>query len=166
MSIFSKFTNMIYRITKILVLIFFITTIISSFSQVIARYVFIQPFRWTEELARYAFIWMSFLGASMAFKDNTNISIDTIATRLPKKIVYWGDLLFQLLIIFFLAILIRGSYEHIVKLGFRISVGLQIQMKYLYAAILTSFSLMIIYTIEIIINKIKELNQTRLKEGH
>lgn len=163
MSILANFTNIIYRISKILVLVFFIISIGSSVTQIIARYILMQPFRWTEELARYAFIWMSFLGASMLFKDNNHISIATISNRLPKKIVYWSDLIFQLSIIFFLAILIQASYEHSIILGLRKTVGLQMQIKYLYSSIFISFSLMLIYTIERIINKITSLYQTKVE---
>lgn len=61
-----------------------------------------------------------------------DISIDTISVQLPGEIVYWSDLIFQLLIIFFLVIIIQGSYKHALKLGLRKSAGLQIQMKHFY----------------------------------
>lgn len=36
--------------------------------QVVARYVFLQPPVWTEELSRYLMIWAGLLGATLAFK--------------------------------------------------------------------------------------------------
>lgn len=40
--------------------------------QVIARYIFFSPPPWTEEIARYAMIWAGLLGASVAFRSQTD----------------------------------------------------------------------------------------------
>jgi TRAP-type C4-dicarboxylate transport system permease small subunit len=45
------------------------------FAQVLFRYVFQHPLAWSEELARYLFVWATFLGASVAFYENTNINV-------------------------------------------------------------------------------------------
>jgi hypothetical protein len=38
--------------------------------QVFFRYVLNQSLFWSEELARYLLVWLSFLGASVAYRDN------------------------------------------------------------------------------------------------
>ena len=43
----------IRKLTKLMVIVAFIIIILSVFSQVVARYVFNDAFRWSEELARY-----------------------------------------------------------------------------------------------------------------
>lgn len=40
--------------------------------QVIARYIFLAPPTWTEELARRSMVWAGMLGASVAFRDRTD----------------------------------------------------------------------------------------------
>ncbi|WFS61642.1 TRAP transporter large permease subunit [Pseudodesulfovibrio thermohalotolerans] len=40
---------------------------------------------WTEELARFIFIWISYLAASIAIKNRENIRVDFVYDRLPAK---------------------------------------------------------------------------------
>ena len=50
--------------------------------QVTSRYVFNRPTVWTEELARYLFIWIVFLGIYIAYRDHRHLRIDYLVTRL------------------------------------------------------------------------------------
>jgi TRAP-type C4-dicarboxylate transport system permease small subunit len=45
------------------------------FAQVLCRYVLQAPLSWSEELARYIFIWLTFFGASVAFYERTHINV-------------------------------------------------------------------------------------------
>ncbi|MCL1995854.1 MAG: TRAP transporter small permease [Defluviitaleaceae bacterium] len=49
---------------------------IITFVQVIFRFVLGAPLAWTDETARYAFIWMMFLGAAVAVKKGSHIKVD------------------------------------------------------------------------------------------
>ena len=53
------------------------------FAQVVCRYVLHDPLSWSEELARYIFIWLTFCGASVAFYENTHISVSYFVERIP-----------------------------------------------------------------------------------
>jgi len=45
--------------------------------QVIARYLFLSPPTWTEELARYAMVWAGYLGATVSFYSNADPVLHT-----------------------------------------------------------------------------------------
>lgn len=66
------------------VFMFFI--ILLTFLQVCLRYIFSHSFAWIEEVSRYLFVWIVFLGAAIAFDDDSHIKIDFIESKLPKKI--------------------------------------------------------------------------------
>ncbi len=53
--------------------------------QVILRFFFISPVAWVEEASMAAFIWMSFLGTSIALRRGRHIVIQTFGTRLPEN---------------------------------------------------------------------------------
>ena len=53
------------------------------FLQVVFRYVLQQPLYWSEELPRYLLIWMSFLAAALAQKNEAHINITLAVTPLP-----------------------------------------------------------------------------------
>ncbi|MDR3073705.1 MAG: TRAP transporter small permease [Deltaproteobacteria bacterium] len=52
------------------------------FAQVIFRYALKHPLAWSEELARYLFVWATFLGASVAFYDRTNINVSLFVGKI------------------------------------------------------------------------------------
>lgn len=56
-------------------------TVVLIFAQVIARYVFNHSISWSEELARYLFVWMIWLGTSMATRTNSHITVDVIPNK-------------------------------------------------------------------------------------
>jgi TRAP-type C4-dicarboxylate transport system permease small subunit len=51
------------------------------FGQVVCRYVLHSPLSWSEELARYLFIWLTFCGASVAFYEGTHIKVSYFVER-------------------------------------------------------------------------------------
>ena len=50
-------------------------------AQVFCRYVLNHSLFWSEELARYLLVWMTFLGASVAFHRRVHPSIDILLVR-------------------------------------------------------------------------------------
>jgi len=50
--------------------------------QVVCRYFLGSPLVWSDELARYLFVWASFLGWIIAARRRSHLSIDMVGTRL------------------------------------------------------------------------------------
>lgn len=55
-----------------------------TFSQVVLRYGFNAPLRWSEELARYIFVWISFLGLYLAYRKGAHLGLDLTPHLLPE----------------------------------------------------------------------------------
>ena len=56
--------------------------VVMVFGNVVLRYGFNSGITVSEELARWAFVWMIFLGAIIAIKDNAHLGTDTLLMRL------------------------------------------------------------------------------------
>lgn len=54
--------------------------------QVFMRYVLGSPLVWSEELARYLFVWVAFLGWVFATRSGTHIKISAVFDLLPVKV--------------------------------------------------------------------------------
>jgi TRAP-type C4-dicarboxylate transport system permease small subunit len=60
----------------------FLLVIVSTMAaQVFARYVFNAPFQWSEEVARLALIWMTFISAAFVMAEGRHIAVDMISSR-------------------------------------------------------------------------------------
>src|SRR5690606_9920890 len=53
------------------------------FLQFFTRYVMNDSFAWTEEIARYMLMWVTFVGAATAFRRGTHISVEAAQELLP-----------------------------------------------------------------------------------
>jgi TRAP-type C4-dicarboxylate transport system permease small subunit len=51
--------------------------------QVVSRYGFNHSLFWSEELARFLLIWLSFLGATVAYCHGVHPGVDSLVRRLP-----------------------------------------------------------------------------------
>lgn len=52
-------------------------------AQVVFRYFFGDPLVWSDELARYLFIWCSFLGWVIAARRRSHLSVSILQSQLP-----------------------------------------------------------------------------------
>lgn len=64
----------------------FLIIIVSTMAaQVFARYVFGAPFQWSEEVARLALIWLTFISAAFVMAEGRHIAVDMISSRLGDR---------------------------------------------------------------------------------
>ncbi|ADI26478.1 TRAP transporter small permease [Geobacillus sp. C56-T3] len=81
------------------------------FGNVVLRYAFNSGITWSEEMARFLFIWMSFLGAVGALKDNDHLGVDTLVRKLPtgaKRVVF---VISNVIVLYVLYLLLDGSWK-------------------------------------------------------
>ena len=64
--------------------------VVMVFSNVVLRYVFNSGITASEELARFCFIWLIFVGSVLAMKERAHLGVDTLISRLPRagKVVF------------------------------------------------------------------------------
>jgi TRAP-type transport system small permease protein len=82
-------------------IVFAITT------QVFTRYVLNRPIIWVEEFSVYAFIWGTFLGASLGLKYGRHVKIETYVSHLPPRAQAASRILVDLIVLAVLWLLVR-----------------------------------------------------------
>jgi C4-dicarboxylate transporter DctQ subunit len=73
--------------------------VLATILQVIFRLILNIPGAWTEETARYAFIWMTFIGSAVAVKRNNHVRVDVLEKNIFHNVavaryVYWLSMAF------------------------------------------------------------------------
>ena len=114
------------------------------FIQVIMRYVFQNSLTWSEELARYMFVWLVYFAVSFTARREKHIRIDAEIIVLAFSI--------------FIAVTGVTVFQKITWSG-QISPAIGLPMQFVYAAPLVGFVLTAIRQIECIIKRIKNLNK-------
>jgi TRAP-type C4-dicarboxylate transport system permease small subunit len=96
----------IVNIEEIAACTFLLLMSAATFGNVIARYGFDSPIPWAEELARYSFLWLIFIGAAVCTKRRRHIAIDVLVKRLPASLQMICEFLANLCIVTLMGILV------------------------------------------------------------
>jgi TRAP-type C4-dicarboxylate transport system permease small subunit len=135
------------------------------FLQVIMRHVFQNSLTWSEELARYLYIWQTWIGISYAARNGSHLRITMVKERLPEKAQQVLEVFVTLVwIAFAIFIIMQGmaAVDTISRFGQRSS-ALQIPMQVFYYSIPVGMILMIIRLIERTIKRF--LHKKSAQEG-
>ncbi len=123
--------------------------------QVLSRYVLKLSNIWTEELARYLYIWLVFVGTSYAEKEYIHIKIDVLRNIFPKKLRPYAALIGEIILFVFAVYVCYISVPYVQGILSRgqYSQALKISMAFPYAAIPVGFALLAIRVVVNIITK-------------
>ncbi|WP_435661649.1 TRAP transporter small permease [Leisingera caerulea] len=128
-----------------LLLTFYVMLVITMAIEVIRRELFAYSSIWGEEIVRYSFIYLAWIGAAAAVKERAHIRIDVLMHYLgprPKALLYiFGDL-----VMFIVALVaLYWSFETVLvsaKFG-SVSHGLRVSMVWFLMAVPAGFTLMV-----------------------
>lgn len=116
--------------------------------QVFTRQVLSAPSGWSEELAKYVFIWLGLFGSALVFGERGHIAIDLVARRLPGRAQRWNAVLGQLVIVVFAAlVLVYGGWKVSALAWDQNLTGLPVNVGWLYTALPASGVLVVFYAV-------------------
>ncbi|RJQ60976.1 MAG: TRAP transporter small permease [Desulfobacteraceae bacterium] len=117
-----------------------------TFYQIIARYLPGDSTVWSEEVARFLFVWIVFLGAATLVLDEAHIRISVITDRLSPAAQRFVRVFSALLIIPFVFIMGWGGYTSMIRQWgtFAPTAG-WMRLGYVYLALFFSGAVMLLY---------------------
>ena len=131
---------------------FFAAVMISIFLQVFTRLLpkffgdaAVISLPWTEELSRFAFVWLLMLGASVGLYKQEHFSLTLFTDRLSPALRWWCELLVYLMEFVFIGFLIRYGYLMSEMVWGQISPALGLRYAYVYASVPVGAALMAIH---------------------
>ncbi len=158
----GKIQSFFDKILNVVVVVCVITMVAVIFLQVIFRFVLNNPLSWTEELARYLFVWITFLGAAICAREKGHIGMDFLVSKLPDNYAKIVEKLGLLLIIAVSVIIMVTSIE-IVKMNFgQRSPALKLNMGFVYSAIPIGFAYSSVYYIKHLFARTKGSEEERV----
>lgn len=89
----SKISRLLENTLNIVMAAALAIMVVLVFGNVVLRYFFNSGITWSEEMSRYLFIWLTFLGAIGAYKNKEHLGVDMVIKRLPNKMKKWCSLL-------------------------------------------------------------------------
>jgi TRAP-type C4-dicarboxylate transport system permease small subunit len=151
---------------EILVITFLATMTALVGVQVIMRYVMQSSLSWSEEMARYVFIWLVNIGISYGVKTKRHISVDVLNYFLSKKKSAYLSILADILFLVFSIIVVYNGYNltlRIMATG-QASPALEMPMYVVYGSLPASFCLVCVRLIQSIVIKIMAIADGKYEE--
>lgn len=91
-SAFTRACNLTTRLACVALGLLITAIVVIAMAAVWWRYVVNDPMAWSEQVSRILFVWMTFLGAAVLYRQRLHIAIDMIVLALPapiQRILYW-----------------------------------------------------------------------------
>ncbi len=81
----KSFALLVGKAIEVVVVLILTAMSILVFLNVVLRYGFNSSINITEEVSRYMFVWLAFLGAILAFSENHHVSVTILTHKLSEK---------------------------------------------------------------------------------
>ena len=135
------------------------TMIGAIFLQVFFRFVVQSPLYWTEELSRYSFVYVVFIGSAWAGKKHMHLGVDYFTLKLPDSVMRVLRFILDCLILAFSAVIVAAGVLVVPVNLKQSSPALHIPMGAVYAAIPIGFGLLFVYYLEHLLNDLNTWKQ-------
>ncbi len=112
------------------------------FLNVVLRTCFNSGLTWSEELSRYLFVFVTYVGAISAMRVNGHLGVDTLISRVPRPLQMVMYVVSQLVIAALMCILVHGAGKMVLQNTESRTAALGISYALLYSAgIITGVSI-------------------------
>jgi len=130
------------------------------FFQVLSRFIFNAPLAWSEESARYIFVWSIYISAALAVKRREHIRVEVGIMIFKGKARKVANLVGDLIFMLFSFVLLKDGLFLVQKLGQHVqySPALGVPMDFVYIIIPLGYGLMLLRLIQKVIIDIKNFN--------
>jgi TRAP-type C4-dicarboxylate transport system permease small subunit len=85
--------------------------VVLVFGNVVLRYAFNSGITVSEELSRWLFVWLTFVGAIVALRDHTHLGVDSLVSRLSPRGKQVCFILSNVLMLYAVWLFFRGSWD-------------------------------------------------------
>lgn len=114
--------------------------------QIVSRVLF-NAVSWTEEVARFLLVWITFLAATLAFQRGRHIAVTFAVDALPERLRQAARIAATLAVLAFMVALVVIGYRYMQVQSFQKSASLRVSMTYVYAIIPLTAALMSWYAL-------------------
>ena len=135
-------------VERVVTSVIFCSMMIVVTAQIVMRYALNSPLFWSEEFARYVYVWLVFIGSAYCVTQDKHVAVTLVTDRLP---VVSCNLLVAAALIYMLPHAARYAF----KQGNLLSGCMQIPMSYVFAAIPAGYALVAVHMLLQIILIIK-----------
>jgi TRAP-type C4-dicarboxylate transport system permease small subunit len=108
-----RLVNGYFTLLRVLAVFGLVVMVVLVFGNVVLRYGFNLGITVSEEMSRWAFVWLTFIGAVVVLKERGHMGVDLVLKKMP----LWGErislVLSQLLMLGCTLLFLSGSWQQV-----------------------------------------------------
>ena len=104
-------SDLFFRLVECLLVVMLSAMVIMVFGNVVLRYGFNDSIISSEELSRFLFIWITFLGAIVTLRENAHLGVDTVVRKLGLRGKKTAAIVSNLMMIGCCALMFYGTFK-------------------------------------------------------
>ncbi len=144
--------DLAWRVSRLVCLVAMIILTPVVFANIVLRFFWGYSLGWSSEVARYAFVWLTFMGTATALRDNSHAKIELIIKLAPRTWQKYIKILACVLIaLLSLFLIVSGILQTIKVWDVSAAYMRFLSMSWMYLAIPLSGLFMLIFMIENIV---------------
>ena len=132
---------------ELIIVAMFAAMVAVIFLQVIMRYVFNNSLSWSEELGKFFFVWITWLGISLGERMGEHIKITMLVDRLPFKVAQVVNILSEIIVIVICTFTFYYGVSLVLSQMGTHYAGIRISVSWGYLAVVVGCGLMIIRSV-------------------
>ena len=117
------------------------------FAGVVSRYVFRNPFVWSDELASILFLWLAMLGAVVAFRRSEHMRMSTLVVRASPRWRAFFEAFAVAVAVAFLALILHPAIEYAADEAAVVTPAMEIPNIWRASALPVGCALMLIFAV-------------------
>lgn len=139
----NKLFNILNHIEEVIVVAMFVAMVLIIFVQVIMRKAG-NSLSWSEELGKFLFVWISWLGISIGQREGEHIKITMLTDRLPFRAAQVANILSDIIVIGICAVTFYYGVTLVISQQNTPYAGIKISTSWGYLAVVLGCGLMIL----------------------
>ncbi|MCX5820534.1 MAG: TRAP transporter small permease [Deltaproteobacteria bacterium] len=143
----SKFFDLVEKALDTILIFMMIVMSSAVIIQVASRYIFNRPTSWSEELARYLFVWVTFLGSAVVIRKRRHVDVSVLTDKLPPRVAWVVYIIADAAMLFLLGTLTWAGVGMATVANRQLSAAMDLPMSLAYAAMPVGTGLMFVFLI-------------------
>jgi C4-dicarboxylate transporter DctQ subunit len=115
MKFIDAFDNALAWVERSIIVLFLTVMTVLAFTQVVLRNAFSFGFLWADSLLRYMVMWVGFLGATLATRQEKHFGIDFLNRFLPPRALHIVKSIIDLFAAVVAFLIMRASFQFLVE---------------------------------------------------
>jgi TRAP-type C4-dicarboxylate transport system permease small subunit len=81
----DRIISFTFNMLNVIIALLLAAMVVMVFGNVVLRYAFNSGLSWSEEMSRFCFVWLTFLGTVVTYREHSHLGVETLVQRLGRR---------------------------------------------------------------------------------